>query len=325
MSIPPLAESYELLLQAARRLDGVAVRTPVVCSEGLNDALGCEVFLKCENLQRISAFKFRGAYNAIAQITDAERSSGVIAYSSGNHAQAVALASRLLGTSAVIVMPSNAPDVKKKGVEALGAEVVYFDPEETTREEVAAQINGDGGRHLVKPFDDLRIVAGQGTAALELLQEVPDLDLILVPCGGGGLLSGTSVAARGGNTNARVVGVEPEVADDAARSFRSGKIETVHNPPTISDGTRTHSVGEVTFAFIRKYVDDIVTVKERTIVEAVRLIFEKARLVVEPSGALGLAALMEGVAPETRRAGVVLSGGNVDPDMYSKILSGMIN
>ena len=324
MNVPSLPEAYELLLRAAERLDGVAIRTPVVVSEALNRELGCEVFLKCENLQHVSAFKFRGAYNAISHLSDDERERGVVAYSSGNHAQAVALASRLLGTKAVIVMPSNAPEVKKKGAEELGAEVVYFDPEQSTREEVTAEVNSDGTRTLIKPFDDLRIVAGQGTAAMELLQEKHDLDLILVPCGGGGLLSGTALAVRGSKSSARVIGVEPEVADDAARSFRSGRIETVHNPPTISDGTRTHSVGEVTFAFIQEHVDDIVTVTESAIVGAVKLVFEKTRLVVEPSGALGIAALMEGVVPETRRVGVVLSGGNIDVDLYSKILSGAI-
>ena len=234
-----MKDLFAQILEAARRLDGIATVTPVMTSRTLYRLVCAKVFLKCENFQRAGAFKFRGAYNAISQLTSAELQQGVITYSSGNHAQAVALVAKILGTHATIVMPNNAPATKKAATEAYGATVVEHDPDETTREDVARVLQIEHRFTLIKPYDDNRIIAGQGTAALELHDQVPELDMILSPCGGGGLLSGTAVATRNVNPRCRVTGIEPELADDATRSFRTRELQTVHNPPTIADGVRT--------------------------------------------------------------------------------------
>jgi threonine dehydratase len=305
--------SYDDVRAAAERLRGVAHRTPVAASRTLDERLGGRLFLKCENLQRGGAFKFRGAYNAIARLSPAERARGILTYSSGNHAQAVALACRLLGASATIVMPESAPAAKRRATEGYGARIVAYDPARAKREEVAESLRREGDPVLVPPYDHADVIAGQGTAAGELFDEVGELDVLLVPCGGGGLLSGSALAARALSPRCRVVGVEPELADDATRSFRTGTLHTVTNPPTIADGARTPSLGQLTFPLVRQHVDDMVTVPDDDLVRAMRFVWERMKLVVEPTGVLGLAAALGGrVEVAGKRTGVVLSGGNVD-------------
>ncbi len=304
---------------AAARLRGVARRTPVMTSRSLDDAVGASVFVKCENLQRVGAFKFRGAYNALAQLGAKERRRGVLTYSSGNHAQAVALAASLLEIPAVIVMPDNAPRVKLEATRAYlagapaGSEVVVYDHGTTVREELGGRIAGERALTIVPPYDHPHVIAGQGTVALELLEEVGELDWLLTPCGGGGLLSGCAVAAKSLSPGCRVVGVEPELADDATRSFRDGVLRTVRNPPTIADGARTPYLGRYTFALVKSHVDRMTTVSEREIASAMALLMERLRVVVEPTGALAAAGAIR-LRDELKgtRVGVVISGGNVD-------------
>jgi threo-3-hydroxy-L-aspartate ammonia-lyase len=318
-----LNELFRRVTDAAERLRGVAHVTPVVTSRWLDERLGAAVFLKCESFQRIGAFKFRGAYNAISRLSADERRRGVVTFSSGNHAQGVALAGRLLGVAAVVVMPLDAPVIKREATEGYGARVVLYDPAERSREEIARELQQEHGYTLIPPFDHYDVLAGQGTAALELCdQAAGPLDLLLVPCGGGGLLSGCAIAAKGRTPGCRVVGVEPELADDATRSFYSGTLQTVKNPPTIADGTRTPSLGRITFPLVRTFVDAMATVSEDSIMEAVRLLFYRLKLVVEPSGVLGLAALMTGKVSPQGRVGVILSGGNVDGPTMRRILAG---
>ena len=311
----------EEVLAARERLRGVAHETPVATSRTLDALVGAQAFLKCESFQRVGAFKFRGAYNAISQFTAEERRRSVLAFSSGNHAQGIALAARLLAVPATIVMPVGAPAIKRAATEGYGARVVLYDPARERREEVAAALAEQTGAVLIPPYDHPHIIAGQGTAALEFFGQVGPLDALLVPCGGGGLLSGSALAARAASPSCRVVGVEPELADDATRSFRSGVLHTVDNPPTIADGTRTPSLGRLTFPLVRALVAEMVTVSEDAIREAVRFLFERTKLVVEPSGALGVAALLSGAfqAPG-QRVGVILSGGNIDPATFCEIL-----
>ena len=305
--------TYEDVKAAAERLRGVAHRTPVATSRTLDERLSARLFLKCENLQRAGAFKFRGAYNAIAKLTPAERGRGILTYSSGNHAQAIALASRLLEASATIVMPENAPAAKRRATEGYGARIVAYDPAKEKREEIAEALRRDGDPVLVPPYDHADVIAGQGTAAKELFEEVGELDLLLVPCGGGGLLSGSALSARALAPRCRVIGVEPELADDATRSFRTGTLHTVSNPPTIADGARTPSLGKLTFPLVRQNVDDMATVSDDDLVRAMRFAWERMKLVVEPTGVLGLAAALTGkVDVAGKRVGVILSGGNVD-------------
>ena len=311
---------FDLVKEAQKRIEGNAHVTPVMTSQTLNDITGAQIFLKCENFQRMGAFKFRGAYNAMSQLTEEQKKRGVITYSSGNHAQAVALVGRLLGIRTVVVMPNNAPVIKRDATEAYGATVVGYDPEETTREEICRDLETKHGHTLVPPFDHIDIVAGQGTAAMELIDEVKTLDMLIAPCGGGGLLSGCALAAKGTIPNCRVIGIESEVADDATKSFHTGQLHTIKNPPTIADGTRTPSLGEVTFPLVLEYVDDMRTVPEAAIMEAVKFLFYRMKLVVEPSGALPLAALLvRSVRPEGR-VGIILSGGNIDGTMMKGIL-----
>lgn len=314
-------EAFPHIERAAERLSGHANVTPVHRSRTLDRRLGAEVFLKCENFQRVGAFKFRGAYNAMSQLSATERAAGVLTYSSGNHAQGVALAGKLLGIPTTIVMPTNAPKVKRAATEGYGARVIEYDPRETTRREVAERLQAEGDFTLIPPFDDLRILSGQGTAALELHRQVPDLDLFLAPVGGGGLMSGCAVATKRIAPSCRVIGVEPKVADDATRSFRTGRLQTVLNPPTIADGTRTQSLGQINFPLFLECVDDMVTVTEDSIKQAVRFLFERTKLVVEPSGALGIAALLSGAVAPGGRTGVLISGGNVDPEVLAEILT----
>jgi threo-3-hydroxy-L-aspartate ammonia-lyase len=300
------------VLEAAERLDGIANATPVATSRTLDERLGGRIFLKCECFQRTGSFKFRGAYNAVSRLSVDERSRGVLTYSSGNHAQATALVGHLLGARVTVVMPRNAPLAKRAATEGYGARVVTYDPEGEVREQVAARIQEEEGASLIPPFDHPDVVAGQGTAALELLRTVGALDLILAPCGGGGLLSGTALAA-GSVDGCRVFGVEPELADDAARTFRTGVLQTVSNPPTVADGLRTPSLGAVTWPVIRERVEEIVTVSEAQIIESMRYLWTRMKLVVEPSGAVALAGLLANPhLARGQRVGVLISGGNVD-------------
>ena len=305
--------TFDDVARAAERLDGVAHRTPVMTSTTLDERLGARLFLKCENLQRVGAFKFRGAYNAVSNLTAEEKARGVLTYSSGNHAQATALATRLLGVSATIVMPRNAPVAKLNATRGYGARIVPYDPAEAKREDVAEELRKDGDPVVIPPYDHADVIAGQGTAGKELLEDVDGLDLLLVCCGGGGLLSGCALSARALEPGCRVVGVEPEAADDATRSFRTGTLHTVHNPPTIADGARTPSLGKLTFPLVRENVDDMVTVSDDDLVRAMRFVWERMKLVVEPTGVLALAAAMTGkVEIAGRRVGILVSGGNVD-------------
>jgi len=313
---------FPAILAAAERLRGHAHRTPIHRSRTLDALAGAEVLLKCENFQRGGAFKFRGAFNAIRLLSDEQRARGVITYSSGNHAQAIALAGRLLGVETTVVMPDNAPAIKRAATEGYGARVVPYDPATGDRKQIAEALAAEHGYTIIPPYDDPNIVAGQGTAALELIQDAGALDWLLVPCGGGGLLSGSAIAAKGLAPECRVVGIEPDVADDATRSFHTRTLHTVHNPPTIADGTRTPSLGAVTFPLVLEYVDDMRTVSEDAIIDAVRFLFYRVKLVVEPSGALGVAALLSGAVQANGRVGVILSGGNIDGPTMARILTG---
>ena len=311
---------FETIQATADRLNGYAHKTLVMTSQTLDQRLNAQVFLKCENLQKVGAFKFRGAFNAISQLSASQRNQGVITYSSGNHAQAIALVGRMLGIPTTIVMPQNAPLTKRAATEGYGAHVVLYDPAITTREAAAAALQTN--QTLIPPFDHEDVIAGQGTAALELFNQVGCLDALLVPCGGGGLLSGSAIAAKHLYPSCRVIGIEPALADDAARSFRTGQLQTVNNPQTIADGTRTRSLGALTFPLILEYVDEIATVSEAAIEEAVRFLFYRLKLVVEPSGALGVAALLSNQVATEGRVGVILSGGNIDGELMGQILNG---
>jgi threo-3-hydroxy-L-aspartate ammonia-lyase len=305
--------TYEDVREAARQIEGVARRTPIATSRTLDERTEARVYLKCESFQRAGAFKFRGAYNAVSRFTVVECQRGVVTHSSGNHAQALALAGQLVGTNVVVVMPQDAPAAKRRATEGYGARVVTYDPRTAKREDISREIQEREDRILIPPFDHPHIIAGQGTVALELIEEVGPLDVLLVPCGGGGLLSGCALATRYLSPDSRIVGVEPEAGDDATRSFKSGTLQTVSNPQTIADGARTASLGELTFPLVRQNVDDMVTVSDAELREALRFVWERMKLVVEPTGALGLAAVLSGrVETAGKRLGVVVSGGNLD-------------
>lgn len=312
-SPPDLRVTPDDVLAAADRLDGVANRTPVMTSRTVDARTGATAFFKCENFQRVGAFKFRGGYNALSRFSDEQREKGVVAYSSGNHAQAIALAGQLLDIPAVIVMPENAPEVKLEATRGYGAEVVPYDPETTVREELAAEIAEERDLTLIPSFDHPDVIAGQGTAGLELFEEVDDLDLLLVCCGGGGLLSGCALAAERVQPDCRVVGVEPAAGDDATRSFHSGELKRVDNPDTVADGARTTCLGELTFPLVLEHVDDMVTVPDDALLATTQFLWERMKIVVEPTGALAATALLSGAVEATdRRVGVVVTGGNVD-------------
>jgi len=315
------ASDYQAISDAAKQLQGHSIRTPVLSSERINEYLGTKVLFKCENLQHIGAFKFRGAFNAISRLSEQQILRGVIAYSSGNHAQAVARVCQLLGIQATIVMPDNAPLIKRNATEHYGATIIEYDPDTELREELTEKLKKDQQLTLIPPFNHPHIIAGQGTAALELMQEYPEIQQLLVPCGGGGLLSGSALAAKGINPDCKVTGVEPELADDAAQSFKLGKIVTIDYPHTIADGTRTLSLGDITFDIIKKQVDTMETVSEHSIKQAVSLLFYWLKQVVEPSGALGLAAILEDKCKGADTIGVILSGGNIDGETLSSILT----
>jgi threonine dehydratase len=299
--------------RAARRIAGVAHRTPVATSRGVDSRAKARVCFKCENLQRAGAFKFRGAYNALSRLTSDQRGRGVVAYSSGNHAQAVALAGQILGIPRVIVMPADAPPVKIAATREYGAEIVLYDRERDDREALGAQLAATRGLTIVPPYDHPDVIAGAGTAARELFDEVGPLDLLVVPCGGGGLLSGSALAAAALSPGCRVVGVEPAAGDDATRSFRSRTLQTSRNPQTVADGARTPSLGTFTFPLVLDLVADMRTVEDAPLLRAMFYLWERLKLMVEPTGALGAAALWESdVAQGAARVGVILSGGNVD-------------
>jgi len=317
----PLAIDYADVAAAAERLAGHAHRTPVMTSRTADERTGARVFFKCENFQRIGAFKFRGAYNAMSRLSDEERRCGVLAYSSGNHAQAVALAGRELGIRVVIVMPQDAPAVKIEATRGYGAEVVLYDKRKEVREEVAERTARERGLAMIPPFDHPHVIAGQGTAAKELVEDAGPLDYLFVPVSGGGLISGCAVAAAALSPGCRVIGVEPEAGDDATRSFRTKTLQTCHNPDTIADGARTHALGRLTFPLVLRYVNDMVTVSDAELIKAVLFFLERMKIVVEPTGALGAAGLFErGLPIAGKRVGVILSGGNMDLKLLKRFL-----
>ena len=303
--------TYDDVARAHERIKGAAHRTPVLTSATADALIGAKLFFKCENLQRMGAFKFRGAYNALSQLGADERKRGVLAFSSGNHAQAVALAGKLLGMRTLIVMPENAPRVKLEATRGYGAEVVTYRKDED-REVVAQRLAAERGMVSIPPFNHPHIVAGQGTAAKELLEETGPLDMLVVPCGGAGLLSGCAIAARHLAPGCHVVGVEPAAGDDVTQSFRSGRIVTIAVPDTIADGARTTAPGSVTFPLVQRYVNEMVTVGDEELLSAMFWLWERMKLIVEPTGALGFAALFSKKLKPRARVGVVLSGGNID-------------
>jgi threonine dehydratase len=298
--------------QAAQRIRPYIHRTPVLTNESLNAKAGVQVFLKCENMQKVGAFKFRGACNAVFSLSDEDASKGVCTHSSGNHAQALALAARMRGIPAYIVMPENAAVVKKNAVAGYGGQITFCAPTLEARETALQRVYEKTGANVVHPYNDERVIAGQGTAALELLEDAPDLDVILAPVGGGGLLSGTAIAATGIKRGIRVIAGEPERANDAYRSIQSGEIVPSVGPETIADGLLT-SLGTLTFPIIQERVEQIVTVSEQGIIDAMKFIWERAKIIIEPSAAVPVAILWEKKIDLTRlRLGVILSGGNVD-------------
>src|SRR6267142_417011 len=316
-----LAVRYSDVASAAERLAGHAHRTPVMTSHTVDERTGARVFFKCENLQRMGAFKFRGAYNAMSRLSSDERRRGVLAYSSGNHAQAVALAGKLLGIRVTIVMPADAPAVKIEATRGYGAEIVLYDKRREVREEVAERVARERELPMIPPFDHPHVIAGQGTAAKELIEDAGPLDYLFVPCSGGGLISGCAVAASHLSPGCKVIGVEPEAGDDATRSFRTKTLQSCYNPDTIADGARTHALGKLTFPLILRYVSDMVTVSDAELVRAMLYLWERMKIIVEPTGALGAAGLFErGLPVAGKRVGVILSGGNADFKLIAKYL-----
>jgi threo-3-hydroxy-L-aspartate ammonia-lyase len=307
------AIAYGDIAAAATILENQANFTPVMTSRSVNARTGCQVFFKCENFQRTGSFKFRGAFNALANLSAEQRQQGVLTYSSGNHAQAVALAGRLLNIPTTIVMPQDAPAVKLAATRGYGAEVILYDRAETSREALAREIAAERGATVIPPYDHRHVIAGQGTTAKELFETVGELDWLLVCCGGGGLLSGCAIAAHTLAPNCRVVGVEPEQGDDATRSFHTKTLQTVHNPETIADGARTPSLGTLTFPLVLHYVHEMVAVSDAALLRSLFYLWERMKLVIEPTGALAATALLEGKLDLTgTRVGVIISGGNVD-------------
>ena len=313
---------YSDVEQAAARLAGAAHRTPVLTSSTANARLGAELFFKCENYQRMGAFKFRGAYNAIARFTDAQRAAGVLTFSSGNHAQAIALSARLAGIRATIIMPNDAPALKVQATKEYGGEVIFYDRYTENREEIARRLAGERGMTLIPPYDHPDVICGQGTAARELCEDVGPLDVLLVPLGGGGLLSGCALAASGLSPDCKLIGVEPEAGNDGQQSLRSGQIVDIGVPQTIADGAQTSHLGNHNFAVIRKLVSDIVTVSDAQLVETMKFFAERMKTVVEPTGCLAAAAALHGVVPVAgKKVGILISGGNVDLARFAKLVS----
>jgi len=316
----PTSPTFDDVAAAARRLEGHAHRTPVLSSRTLDEALGASLFFKCENFQRMGAFKFRGAFNALACLDARQRRAGVVAFSSGNHAQAVALAARLLGMPATIVMPQDAPAAKVAATRGYGGTVVFYDRYTEDREAISAHLAEQHGMTLVPPYDHADVIAGQGTAAKELLDEVGPLDAVFVCLGGGGLLGGSALAARALSPRARIYGVEPEAGNDGQQSFRSGAIVHIATPKTIADGAQTQHLGRLTFDIIRRDVDDILTASDAELIEGMRFFAERMKMVVEPTGCLGFAAARR-QARRGQRVGVIVSGGNVDMPRFAALLA----
>ena len=317
--LSPALPTFDDIDAASHRIDGVAHRTPVITSRTVDARTGATVFFKCETLQRGGAFKFRGAYNALLRLDAAQRRRGVVAFSSGNHAQAVALAGKLLDIPRVIVMPSDSPEVKRIATAEYGAEVVLYDREREDREAIGRRLSEERGLAVIPPYNHADVIAGAGTVARELVRDVGQLDMLVTPCGGGGLLSGTALSAAALSPGCRVIGVEPLAGDDATRTFKSGRLQTVKNPDTVADGARTASLGSLTFPLVMANVADMVAVDDPTLLRAMFFLWERLKLVVEPTGALAAAAVLEGLV-EVRglRVGVVLSGGNVDLSQVSQ-------
>ncbi|HYH32818.1 MAG TPA: threo-3-hydroxy-L-aspartate ammonia-lyase [Pseudonocardia sp.] len=319
----PTPPTFEDVRAAAERIRGHAHRTPVLTSRRVDAEVGAQLFVKCENFQRMGAFKFRGAFNALSRFAADQRSAGVVTYSSGNHAQAIALAARTLGIPATIVMPHDAPAGKVAATLGYGASVVRYDRYTEDRDEIGRALAADKGLTLVPPYDHADVIAGQGTATLELLEEVGELDALFVPLGGGGLLSGAALAARALSPSCQVFGVEPEAGDDGLRSLRSGSIVRIDTPVTIADGAQTQYVGELPFAIIRRDVDDILTASDAELVDAMRIFATTMKIVVEPTGCLAFAAVRRlGAELAGQRVGVLVSGGNVDLDRFAALVAG---
>ncbi|AYY56466.1 threo-3-hydroxy-L-aspartate ammonia-lyase [Burkholderia multivorans] len=314
--------SFADVAAAAARIAGHAHRTPVMTSRTVDDALGAQVFFKCENLQRMGAFKFRGAFNALSRFDAEQRRRGVVAFSSGNHAQAIALSARMLGIPATIVMPQDAPAAKIAATRGYGGTVVTYDRYTEDREQIGRELAERDGLTLIPPYDHPDVIAGQGTAAMELFDEVGPLDAVFTPLGGGGLLSGTALATRALSPNARLYGVEPEAGNDGQQSFRSGAIVHIDTPRTIADGAQTQHLGNITFPIIRRDVDDILTATDDELVDCMRLFAARMKIVVEPTGCLSFAGARR-MKDELKgkRVGIVISGGNVDLDAFSALLA----
>ena len=318
-----LAIDYADISAAASRLAGVAHRTPVATSRTANERTGAQMFFKCENLQKMGAFKFRGAYNALSQFSPEQRRAGVVSFSSGNHAQAIALSARLLGIPATIVMPTDAPQMKIDATRGYGAEVQLYDRYKSDREAIGRALAEERGMTLIPPFDHPHVMAGQGTAALELIEDVGALDVLLVCVGGGGLISGCAVAAKHALPQCRVIGVEPEAGNDAQLSLRRGEIVRIEVPKTIADGAQTQAPGRFTFPVMQALVDDVWTVTDAQLVSTMRFFAERMKMVVEPTGCLAAAPALEGVLDvRGKRVGVIVSGGNIDVARYAALLGG---
>ena len=315
--------TYDDVVAAADRIAGHAHRTPVLTSRILDEELGAQVFFKCENLQRMGAFKFRGAYNALAQFDATQRKTGVIAFSSGNHAQGIALAARELGMPATIVMPQDAPAAKVAATQGYGANVVFYDRYTQDREQITRDLAERNGLTMIPPYDHADVLAGQGTAAKELFEEVGELDAFFVCLGGGGLLSGSALSTRALSPRCKLYGVEPEAGNDGQQSFRTGSIVHIDTPQTIADGAQTQHLGQITFPIIRRDVDDILTVSDAQLVDAMRFFATRMKLVVEPTGCLGFAAARARAAElKGKKVGVLISGGNVDMERFCSLLAG---
>lgn len=323
MTTTPSLPTYDDVVAAAGRIAGIAHRTPVLTSRTVDAELGAQVFFKCENLQRMGAFKFRGAYNALAKFDAAQRKAGVIAFSSGNHAQGIALAAHELGMPATIVMPQDAPAAKVAATQGYGANVVFYDRYTQDREQITRDLAERNGLTLIPPYDHADVLAGQGTAAKELFEEVGELDAFFVCLGGGGLLSGSALSTRALSPKCKLYGVEPEAGNDGQQSFRSGAIVHIDTPKTIADGAQTQHLGNITFPIIRRDVDDILTVSDAQLVDAMRFFATRMKLVVEPTGCLGFAAARARAAElKGKKVGVLISGGNVDMERFCSLLAG---
>jgi threonine dehydratase len=314
--------TFEDVVAASERIAGVAHRTPVLTSSTANAELGAEIFFKCENFQRMGAFKFRGGYNSLARFTPEQRKAGVVAFSSGNHAQAIALSARLLGIPATIVMPHDAPAAKVAATRGYGAQVVIYDRYTEDREQIGRDLAASHGLTLIPPYDHPDVIAGQGTAAKELFEEAGRLDYVFAPLGGGGLLSGTALSTRALSPSAKLFGVEPEAGNDGQQSFRSGSIVHIDTPKTIADGAQTQHLGNLTFPIIQRDVDDILTASDEQLRAEMRFFAERMKMVVEPTGALGLAAA-RAIKDQLKgkRVGIIISGGNVDIARYAELLA----